>query len=258
MSSLRELQQRAYRAILLEEEVRLPIAPVTSQRLAARLGVYRNNARETFRRTLAATYPVVARLVGEPCFRGLAHAYMRDFPSRSGDLGRFGGELSALLDIYYRDTAFAYLVDVARLEWAVANAETAAEAEPFDWRALQGLPQRRYAELRFVLHPSCAFVSSRYPVLSIWEANQNEQVAPVSLTRGGESVVVSRREGVVRLEGLDVATFTFARCLADDETLLDAQDAALAASAEFETSRALARLAELGVLSAWRLTDRIN
>jgi len=46
MLSLREVQRRAYRAIVLEDNV----LPLTRSR-AARLEVYRNNARETFRKT---------------------------------------------------------------------------------------------------------------------------------------------------------------------------------------------------------------
>ena len=92
MPSLRELQQNAYRAIVLEDDARGRGLNVS------RLSVYRNNARETFRKTLAATYPVVRRLVGEQCFRGLARSYSHDFPSRSGDLGRYGAELATLLE----------------------------------------------------------------------------------------------------------------------------------------------------------------
>src|SRR5262245_46990710 len=104
MISLRELQQRSYRAIVHDENV----LPLTRSR-AARLEVYRNNARETFRKTLAASYPVVRRLVGDECFGGIAATFMREFPSRAGDLGRFGSELAMLLDVYYRSTEFAYL-----------------------------------------------------------------------------------------------------------------------------------------------------
>src|SRR5262249_25894077 len=127
MLSLREVQRRAYRAIVLEENV----LPLTRSR-DARLDVYRNNARETFRKTLSATYPVVRGLVGDGCFRGLAAHFMREFPSGAGDLGLFGAELATLLDISYRDTEYASLADVARLEWACAEVETAADSAPFD------------------------------------------------------------------------------------------------------------------------------
>jgi hypothetical protein len=249
MSSLRELQQRAYRAIALGED--LPVA-AGADRMRARLGVYRNNARVTFEKTLAATYPVVRRLVGEPCFRGLARELAREFPSRSGDLGKYGAELAALLEIYYRDTSFEYLADVARLEWAYAEAETAADARPLDVRMLRDVDPEEYAGLRFVLHPSSRFVTSRYPVLTIWEAHQADDVRPVSLGAGAEHVLLLRSTPEVRLHGLDTATFAFARSLADGETLEDAHETALAAAARFDLNMALARLAALNLFTDFR------
>jgi hypothetical protein len=250
MSSLRELQQRAYRAIALDEHVSLGVGSV--DRASARLAVYRNNARVTFEKTLAATYPVLQRLVGEPCFRGLARELARDFPSRSGDLGRFGAELASLLEIYYRDTTFAYLADVARLEWAYAEAETAADAAPLDLRALAEVDPDEYSGLRFVPHPSSRFVTSRYPVLSIWEAHQLDDVRPVALGAGAEHVLLLRSTAEVRLHGLDTGTFAFARSLADGETLEDAHETALAAAEHFDLNTALARFAALNLFTDFR------
>jgi hypothetical protein len=250
MSSLRELQQRAYRAIALDEHVSFGVGSV--DRATARLEVYRNNARVTFEKTLAATYPVVQRLVGEPCFRGLARELAREFPSRSGDLGRFGAELAALLEIYYRDTAFAYLADVARLEWAYAEAETAADARPLDLRALSQIDPDDYSRLRFVLHPTSRFVTSRYPVLTIWEAHQADDVRPVALGAGAEHVLVLRSTAEVRLHGLDTSTFAFARSLADGETLEEAHETGLAATAPFDLNATLAQLAAMNLFTDFK------
>jgi hypothetical protein len=247
MLSLREVQRRAYRAIVLEDNV----LPLTRSR-AARLDVYRNNARETFRKTLAATYPVVQRLVGDACFRGIAAHFMREFPSRAGDLGFFGAELATLLDIYYRDTEFAYLTDVARLEWACAEVETAADTAPFDLLELASVEEGEHAALRFALRPCVRLLSSRYPVLRIWHANQSNEVAPVDLASGGERVLVARRRNELRLEALDAGTFAFAQSLCDGESLEDALDAGCAASQGFDAGAALGLLARLDALAGFR------
>ena len=252
MPSLREIQQLAYRAIVLEEDVPFPPGPRDHRVTAARLGVYRNNARENFHKTLAVTYPVVRRLVGELCFRGLARTYLRDFPSRSGDLGRFGAELPTLLDIYYRDTAFGYLADVARLEWVVAEAETAGDARPFDLLQLAGVPADDCAELRFAMRGPVRLVSSLFPVFTIWEANQSTDVRAVELGQGPEHVLVTRRAGGVQLYRLDTSTFAFARSLADGESLADACAAGEAAAAHFDAGAALKTLAQLEVLAGFR------
>ena len=246
MPSLREVQQQAYRAVVLEDAV--------SSRAfnAARLGVYRNNARETFHKTLAATYPVVQRLVGELCFRGLARSYQHDFPSRSGDLTRYGAEVPTLLEIYYRDTEYAYLADVARLEWACAEADTAADGLPFDLLDLQRVPADACVSLRFTLRAPVRLLSSRFPIFSIWEANQADEVGPVPLDRGAEHVLVTRRRGAVRLYRLDAGTFAFARSLADGDSIADAA-AAGEHTAGFELGMALKTLAELDVLAGFNL-----
>jgi len=253
MPSLRELQQLAYRAIVLDEDAPSLVGPRDARFTTARLGVYRNNARENFHKTLAVTYPVVQRLVGELCFRGLARSYMRDFPSRSGNLGHFGAELATLLDICYRDTAFGYLADVARLEWAVAEAETAADALPFDLLHLTGVPADDYAGLRFALRAPVRLLSSLFPVFTIWEANQSADVRPVALNKGPEHVLVTRRASGVQLHRLDTGTFAFARSLADGESLADACGAGEAATADFDAATALKTLTQLEVLAGFRL-----
>lgn len=252
MSSLRELQQRVYRAIVLEDDRQL----AARSDAGVRLEVYRNNARVTFRRTLAATYPVVRALVGDACFRSLARDYMRDFPSRSGDLAAFGAEFPLLLGVYYRDTSFAYLEDVARLELAIAETEVAPEMRSLDWAQLAAIDPSDHCALRFVLDPAVRLVSSRFPVLSIWQAHAAEPVAPVDLAAGAEHVLVTRHDGSAALFRLDAGTFAFALSLADGESLADAHDAALAANERFDAGSALGSLVSAGVLVDVRLPLR--
>jgi hypothetical protein len=253
MPSLRELQQRAYRAIVLEEDGVFVPWTGAARGGAARLAVYRNNVRETFHKTLAVTYPVVRRLLGELCFRGMARAYQREFPSRCGDLGSYGAELPTLLEIHYRDTRFAYVADVARLEWACADADTAAESVPFDVASLAAVASADCAQIRFTLRAPARLVGSRFPIFTIWQAHQEDDVTPVALSRGAEHVLVMRETDGVRLYRLDAATFAFARSLADGESLEDAACAGEAAATNFVLQDALQMLTQLNVLAGFRL-----
>ena len=126
MITLRDLQRRCYDAFIGgDTQALLPF--VCSDHIAAdaRIQVYQNNAREVFTKTLGSSYPVIAMLVGDDCFRTLAQDYLRRQPSSSGDLSEFGKEFPALLDAYYDGTAFEYLVDVAHLEWPVRRSAPA-------------------------------------------------------------------------------------------------------------------------------------
>src|SRR5262249_19551793 len=121
---------------------------------AERLALYRRNMRATQHDALAATYPVVRRLVGDAFFRVLVLDYLRTRPSRSGNLDELGGELPAFVAAYAPAADLAYLGDVARLEWACHESALAAEAPAWDAAALARLPEGEQGAVRLRLHPS--------------------------------------------------------------------------------------------------------
>ena len=121
MPSLHDTQARVMAALLRRLEAP-PAAPLLRSRrgLAAerRLQVYRNNLEASLGAALAAVYPVVARLVGDDCFRQIGRAYLARVPSRSGNLHEFGAALPEFLAAEPALAGLPYLGDVAALEWA--------------------------------------------------------------------------------------------------------------------------------------------
>jgi hypothetical protein len=222
VSSLRRLQQDAYRAFLGGSTE--PLMPaLNGARFPTRvaIAVYQNNARETFRKTLAAGYPVVARLVGESCFRGLASRFMRERPSQSGDLQAFGRDFAEFLSSIYGKSEYRYLVDVARLEWAQEEVLLLSEATPVDAQSVARIPEERLESLRLRLNPASRLIASRFPILSIWRVNQHDEPEPVDLDAGGESVLVARQNQRVELIALDAATFALAVALSEGQTIAE-------------------------------------
>src|SRR6266702_7161557 len=120
----------------------------------ARLAIYRNNLHEGFRKALALEFSVIERLVGEDYFRQLALSFQSEHPSRSGDLHSIGQPFARFLLQRFEGTKYAYLPDVATLEWAYQQSSVAADAPSFDPAALRDIPQEGYGQLRFTLHPA--------------------------------------------------------------------------------------------------------
>lgn len=152
----------------------------------ARFGVYRNNSLHARRGALALTYPVLRRRVGDDYFRQLAHEYRLAHPSRSGDLHDGGAAFPAWLQARLADTDYAWLADLARLEWAVEEAGAAAALAPVPLAALAAVPATALDDTTVRLQPSLRLVSSPYPVWSVWQANQDEVPAPPLDERGPE------------------------------------------------------------------------
>ena len=92
-----------------------------------RLQIHQHHHRLSLARELAATYPVVARLVGERCFAGLAREFILLSPPASPCLFDYGCGFARYLAAVPILMEVPYLPDVARLEWAMNLARHAAD-----------------------------------------------------------------------------------------------------------------------------------
>lgn len=152
---------------------------------ADRVAIYRNNTRQFFRTALALTYPVLQRRVGEEYFRQLAHEYREAHPSRSGDLHWVGAAFPDWLATRLQHSDYAWLADLARLEWACEEAAVAAVEPAESVEALGALPAEALDGARLRFQPSLRLVESDWPVWSVWQANQGDDTAaPVDLAIG--------------------------------------------------------------------------
>lgn len=186
--NLRKTQSEFARA--LRQADRLPVTDGAAD-FAERFDTYRNNTWQFFATALEQTYPVVQRRVGPEFFRQLAREYRAVHPSRRGDLHWVGADFPAWLAVRMAGSAYEWLADLAQVEWTVADASLAAAAPAAGIETLTIFAPEVLADLRVSLHPSVRLVASRYPVWSVWQANQLEDAAPVDLAQGGEHCVVA-------------------------------------------------------------------
>jgi hypothetical protein len=226
VNALAQLQREFMRTLFAQE---LPAAPG--------LAVYRSSALANFNAALAATYPVVRRLVGEPFFDEAARLYALAQPSASGDLGDYGAGFAAFLSSYPHAAALAYLPDVARLEWACHQCERAPEPPAFDLDALARVPAEAYGELRLFLHPAMQLIDSPYPVAAIHAANAPGRDGVPERAEAGELMMVRRVNRTARVETIPLHEWRFLERISRGESL---EAAALGAPAEF-VEGALAR-----------------
>jgi hypothetical protein len=92
-----------------------------------------------------------------------------------------------------------------------------------------------------MLHPSVGIVASRFPVLSIWEANQDRAVRAVPHW-GAEAAVVARPFLEVETRRLLPGSDVFLLVLQAGSTIAEAVERAAAATSEFNASDGFAVL----------------
>jgi hypothetical protein len=215
MASLRELQ-RCFAAAVRDPDSACAVLPPEN------LSVYRNNAASGFRSALQRTFPVVRRRVGDDYFRQLSAHYRERFPSRSGDLHWAGRDFAAFLDEYLAGGDYAWLADLARLEWSRHECSVLAESPPAGAEQLARFAASELEHLVLEFQPSLRLHTSSYPVFSIWQANQVENAPPVDQSLGSESGMVRIRNDLPEVRGLEPGLFSFLAALHGGDSLGDA------------------------------------
>lgn len=162
---------------------------------AARVNLYRNNARAMFTGALERSFPVLARRVGDGYFHRLAAEYRNAHPSRSGDLHWIGENFPAWLADRLAGTEYAWLADLARLERACEDVLIATDSPSIAIEALGGVVPEVLPHVQLRLQPALRCVSSAYPVWSVWRANQPDQPGDaIAVDHGAEHVIVTRAD----------------------------------------------------------------
>lgn len=204
MPSLAEVQRDFAHA--LRDRTRRPVA-LADERVDDRFAIYRSAFAHNYRNALAAVYPAVCSLVGEPFFAQLSDRFVRAMPSTSGDLHDFGARLADFVATEPALEGLPYLADVARLEWALHAAFHAADDAPLSFEAFATIAPDALGRCTLRLRASAQLLASKYPIVRIWEINQSDAPADASvdLDIGGECALVIRREGVTVVERVDAA-----------------------------------------------------
>jgi hypothetical protein len=251
-------RQRALMARLLAPRADANGLPTRESGARALRGLqaYRVNADASAARALGTAFPTVRTLVGDEDFEQLAREFWRAAPPQRGDLGEWGAALADWLQAHPQLSAWPYLGDCARLDWALHRCERAAD-DGFDAESIVRLGDTEPEQLRLDLVASLALVESVWPIGMILDAHRRADAAALAVVRdalarpSGESVLVARRGWRGEAQVVDAATATWTRALLAGDSLA----AALAAAGEaFDFTAWLTQAIQAGWLKGIRVT----
>lgn len=146
--------------------------------VARGLQAYRVNAQAVAARALAAVYVPLQDELGEAQFAAMAWAFWRRHPPERGDLACWG---AGLPDFMAEQAKLPRsLIELARLQWALHEAERAADAA-LDTDSLQLLDGRHDAALLSLrLMPGLSLVSAGTDVIAVWRNGWRAVSAPLA------------------------------------------------------------------------------
>ncbi|NVE00430.1 DUF692 family multinuclear iron-containing protein [Massilia sp. BJB1822] len=233
-------QQRFAEALFAPERTGQLLPLLTGAHLAHRFALYRGNLSAAWEKALHAAYPVIAQLVGEEFFGGLARAYGRAHPSDDGDLNRFGAQFAAFLTDFAPAAELPYLPDMANLEWLLHRAHYAPAVEGISAAELAAVPPEAIEARRLLLHPACALSASPWAIVPLWLAHQPDaaQAFPAQMAQASYGLVC-RPQWKTQLVPLSAAQHAALCVLAQQGSFGAALDAAFELDEEFDVAGSL-------------------
>jgi hypothetical protein len=247
--------QRYFAAYALRGEGSMQVSTLVKDNgLSAeqRLSVYRNNTQLGLTEALRDGYPVIDKLIGTACFNQLARDYIRQHPPTVGCLLSFGESFAAFIADYQILKTLPYLVDVARLEWFWQETFHEAEAKALRMNDLAQVAPEQYPDLSLQLLPSTRLLASSYPVLPIWQSNQEhyEGDGLIDLNQGNSCYVLIFRPALeVLIFPLSAGEFQFFSCLQQGQTLIGAAVEAAKKDSGFNLTDVLQRWFSCGLFT---------
>jgi hypothetical protein len=227
--------QRAFANAIFFDDAPIPetVRAVSGPAHASRFGVYRNNVIAGLINAIAARYPVSRRLLWDDAFNRAAHLYVMTEPPRSPVLLEYGDGFPQFLRNIGQTVSADYLADVAELEAARTRAYHAADATTLSREGFTALSPDGLADTRLKLHPSVTLIKSRFPVVSIWEANQQANDNTLAAWRP-ECALVARPHLQVEVRRLTPAACEFFGALADGHSIGEAVERATSMASDFD------------------------
>jgi hypothetical protein len=152
-------------------------APPSLREGRSGLEVYRNNLRALSAQALGVAFERVREALGDDDFAALAWTFWRHAPPVSGDLGDWGGALAEFL--VERAGEDSGLPDLARLDWAIHQAERSADVT-LEADSLQQLGTSSPEALWLLLRPAVTLLNQRDGPVLVWRSRWRGEWRAVS------------------------------------------------------------------------------
>ncbi|MCF6216805.1 MAG: DNA-binding domain-containing protein [Emcibacter sp.] len=220
MATLFDIQE-AFLSAILDSQNDVIADEILGHVVQERLNIYRNNTFITLRQALSQNFPVLCRLVGQQFFDHMAGEYIQKNPPTTPLLMTYGVKMPEFLADFEAVGSLPYLADVARLEHLWNMSFNGSDTAGFDLETLNRIEPDKFEDIIFKCLPNMQLMSSIYPVLDIWLANQAEEGASrnINLDKGPCHLAIFRKAQEVEIMALDLAGYSFFGLLGAGKTL---------------------------------------
>jgi hypothetical protein len=214
-----------------------------------RLNVYRNNTAMTLRDVLKQAFPVTALLLGEKFMDFAIHEFTAIAPPDSGDMNAYGAGFPEFLEHLPNLNQFAYVPDVARLEWLAQEAYLSPREMPLTGQDLAAVEDP--VNLKLYLQPHVKLLRSGWPVDKLWSRVNEEGAAlkDFEMKPAETYAAIFRAGDNISVWSISEGGYRFLEYLQSEPVFAFAAEAGMRAEPDLSLDRLLATLLQQELLA---------
>lgn len=202
--NLRDVQDRLLENLLNNDLSEKLIKSHGGISISDRLQVHRDTILENLVSSLRISYPMVWKLLGEDCARGVALAYSHDLSNLKprGEMNDFGDRFPEFLGSFDSTRHIEYLSDFARFEWLRYMSYCSAREHVLPMKELQSFFVESGGEGCLNFNSSVYFISSQFPLLDIEKFLYNSEKNSLNLKSERSYIMIFRTDN--KVEAIDL------------------------------------------------------
>jgi len=193
---------------------------------AARWHVYESGHVTRLVEAIGNDLPAVVRILGPAAFEAACARYLRACPPRSHDIGRAADRFAGWLAEDPLAARLPFLPDLARFEWALAEAFIAEDAKAARWDDLAAADPESLAMTEIATLPGTQVIRSPWPLSELHELRDvADDEVDVALEEKPTTLVVHRHELEATWQAVSEEDASFLESLGSGCTLASLIDA---------------------------------
>ncbi|MDI1229247.1 MAG: DNA-binding domain-containing protein [bacterium] len=250
MPKLPELQKQMMQKIIKGENAEgLPIENQRPFSPEQRLNVYKNNMKMTLREVLNQTFPVTALLLGEKFMDFAVSEFVNIAPPDSGDMNAYGAGFAEFLEHLPNLNQFAYVPDVARLEWLAQEAYLSPRSTPLTAQDLAAVEDP--VNLKLHLQPHVKLLRSGWPVDKLWSrvTEEGNALKDFEMKPAETYAAIFRAGDNISVWSISEGGYRFLEYLQSDPVFAFAAEAGMRAEPDLSLDTLLATLMQQDLLA---------
>lgn len=134
------------------------------------LDIYQNNLLMNAARSLAITYPVITKMLGDHAMTVLAKRLLKSDMPATGDWADWGYHLAGELADSEVIGSLPFIADMAKLEWRLHQINASKQSQ-FLSSSLHLIQSESLHHLCMQMQPELTLLSSAYPLADLWLAH---------------------------------------------------------------------------------------